>query len=117
MNEDTLGGRIERILEIKGINKAKLADLLNVGRSRISQIVNNQNVPNFNFLEDFLGLFEDVSAEYICRGEKPILRKNLHNEKNTEQKVSSSEVSNEKILERIEEIESELQSLRENLSN
>jgi len=61
--------RINTILNYYEINAATLAEKLGIGRSSISHIVSGRNKPSLDFILNVLENFEEVSFEWLVKGE------------------------------------------------
>ena len=69
MDSEKFTNRINEILKYYELNAAALAEKLGIGRSSISHIVSGRNKPSLDFILNMLENFEEVSFEWLVKGE------------------------------------------------
>ncbi|MCF8460346.1 MAG: helix-turn-helix domain-containing protein [Flavobacteriales bacterium] len=61
--------RVIKIMEDNGLSAAQMADKIGVQRSAISHILSGRNKPSLDFILKVLEAFENVSSDWLLKGE------------------------------------------------
>jgi len=80
--------RINKILRYYNLSSSQFADEIGVQRSSVSHVLTGRNKPGFDFIQKIIGVFPDVSAEWLITGVGSMLKdeKPVSNELFVEQK-------------------------------
>ncbi len=60
--------RIKQLIEEKGMNASRFADIIGVPRSTISHILSGRNNPSLELVQKILDAFPDVRTDWLVRG-------------------------------------------------
>ncbi len=60
--------RINRILRHYNLSSTQFADEIGVQRSSVSHVLTGRNKPGFDFIQKIIGVFPDISAEWLITG-------------------------------------------------
>lgn len=63
--------RVKKIMEDNGLSPAQMADRIGVQRSAISHIISGRNKPSLDFVLKVLESFENVSSDWLLKGQDP----------------------------------------------
>jgi len=66
--------RINRILRYYNLSSSQFADEIGVQRSSVSHVITGRNKPGFDFIQKIIGVFPDISAEWLITGVGSMLR-------------------------------------------
>lgn len=69
---DTLGERIEQIIEEKKLNQNSFALLVGSNRQNINRVLNKDTVPSYMLINQILLALPSLNAEWLTRGIGPI---------------------------------------------
>ena len=61
--------RVRKIMEDNGLSSSQMADRIGVQRSAISHILSGRNKPSLDFVIKVLEAFENVSSDWLLKGE------------------------------------------------
>ena len=61
--------RVSKIMEDNGLSSSQMADKIGVQRSAISHILSGRNKPSLDFVIKVLEAFENVSSDWLLKGE------------------------------------------------
>ncbi len=92
--------RVKKIMEDNGLSPAQMADRIGVQRSAISHIISGRNRPSLDFVLKVLESFENVSSDWLLKGQHPDVSggaKSLFNTTNSPSRSDGSR-SIEKVL-------------------
>ena len=70
LNTDSLIARIKVLMEQHGLNASSFAEIIGVQRSSISHVLSGRNKPSLEFLAKIEAAFEEVSFEWLLKGEE-----------------------------------------------
>jgi transcriptional regulator with XRE-family HTH domain len=62
--------RVKKIMEDNGLSSSQMAERIGVQRSAISHILSGRNKPSLDFILKVLEAFENVSSDWLLKGEK-----------------------------------------------
>lgn len=62
--------RVKKIMEDNGLSSSQMADRIGVQRSAISHILSGRNKPSLDFILKVLESFENVSSDWLLKGQK-----------------------------------------------
>lgn len=65
--EETIGGRISKILALKNLKKVDFARTLNIDSSYVTQLIKGRNNPSVRLIEDICEKF-NISEEWLRTG-------------------------------------------------
>lgn len=68
MDEETIGARIQKILEERKMKKVEFARKLNIDSSYVTQLIKGRSKPSVRLIEDICEKF-GISARWLCSGE------------------------------------------------
>jgi transcriptional regulator with XRE-family HTH domain len=77
--DNKLTFRIKTILDLHKINPARLADELQINRSRLSHILNGRNNPSLEIVQGILQRFADINPDWLLFGKDPVSRIDVTN--------------------------------------
>jgi len=66
--------RIEKVMQLEGMNSAVFAAAINIQGSTLSHILNGRNNPSLSVLQSILNRFPTISPEWLIMGQGPIER-------------------------------------------
>lgn len=66
--------RIEKVMQLEGMNSAVFAAAINIQGSTLSHILNGRNNPSLSVLQSILNRFPNISPEWLIMGQGPIER-------------------------------------------
>ena len=67
--------RIQNIIDYKGLNFGKFADIIGIQRSALSHIMSGRNNPSLDVLTKILNSFPDISTDWLMFGKDQMLDK------------------------------------------
>mgnify|MGYP002621914066 FL=1 len=70
LNTDSLIARIKVLMEQHELNASSFAEIIGVQRSSISHVLSGRNKPSLEFLAKIEAAFEEVSFEWLLKGEE-----------------------------------------------
>lgn len=88
--------RIALIIEYKGLNSSKFADIVDIQRSRMSHIMSGRNNPSIDVVVRIVEKFPEISTDWLINGKGEML--------NEEEKILNLSSTNNNEDEFIEEI-------------
>ena len=62
--------RVKKIMEDNRLSSSQMAERIGVQRSAISHILSGRNKPSLDFVLKVLDAFENVSSDWLLKGEK-----------------------------------------------
>lgn len=94
--------RIEKVMQLEGMNSAVFAAAINIQGSTLSHILNGRNNPSLSVLQSILNRFPNISPEWLIMGQGSIERSSKQSQTPTlfdsvDENVSKSVVSEQKI--------------------
>jgi len=66
--------RIEKVMQLEGMNSAVFASAINIQGSTLSHILNGRNNPSLAVLQSILNRFPNISPEWLIMGQGSIER-------------------------------------------
>jgi len=66
--------RIEKVMQLEGMNSAVFAAAINIQGSTLSHILNGRNNPSLSVLQSILNRFPNISPEWLIMGQGSIER-------------------------------------------
>jgi transcriptional regulator with XRE-family HTH domain len=66
--------RIEKVMQLEGMNSAVFAAAINIQGSTLSHILNGRNNPSLSVLQSILNRFPSISPEWLIMGQGPMER-------------------------------------------
>ncbi|MFT6210252.1 MAG: transcriptional regulator with XRE-family HTH domain [Bacteroidia bacterium] len=66
---ESITERVRKIMEDNSLSSSQMADRIGVQRSAISHILSGRNKPSLDFIIKVLEAFENVSSDWILKGE------------------------------------------------
>ena len=99
--------RIEKVMQLEGMNSAVFAAAINIQGSTLSHILNGRNNPSLSVLQSILNRFPIISPEWLIMGQGPIERATKQSQAPTlfdsiDENTSKSVVSELKVAEKNE---------------
>lgn len=70
LNTESLITRIKELMEQHELNASSFAEMIGVQRSSISHILSGRNKPSLEFLTKIEAAFDEVSFEWLLKGEE-----------------------------------------------
>ena len=70
LNSESLITRIKELMEQHELNASSFAEMIGVQRSSISHILSGRNNPSLEFLTKIEAAFDEVSFEWLLKGEE-----------------------------------------------
>ena len=70
LNSESLITRIKELMEQHELNASSFAEMIGVQRSSISHILSGRNKPSLEFLTKIEAAFDEVSFEWLLKGEE-----------------------------------------------
>ena len=70
LNAENLITRIKELMEQHELNASSFAEMIGVQRSSISHILSGRNKPSLEFLTKIEAAFDEVSFEWLLKGEE-----------------------------------------------
>ena len=70
LNTENLISRIKKLMEQYELNASSFAEMIGVQRSSISHILSGRNKPSLEFLTKIEAAFDEVSFEWLLKGEE-----------------------------------------------
>jgi len=83
--------RVIKIMEDNGLSAAQMADKIGVQRSAISHILSGRNKPSLDFILKVLEAFENVSSDWLLKGENDDEKPSLFASENQPKITSKSD--------------------------
>ena len=72
LNTESLIARIKALMEQHELNASSFAEMIGVQRSSISHVLSGRNKPSLEFLAKIETTFDEVSFEWLLKGEEDI---------------------------------------------
>jgi transcriptional regulator with XRE-family HTH domain len=91
--------RVMKIMEDNGLSAAQMADKIGVQRSAISHILSGRNKPSLDFILKVLESFENVSSDWLLKGEKEGEKASVFTPEN--QPKIASKIDGKKTIEKV----------------
>lgn len=91
LNTESLITRIKELMEQHELNASSFAEMIGVQRSSISHILSGRNKPSLEFLTKIEAAFDEVSFEWLLKGEEDKAR--ISNRSPTRSEISSGNES------------------------
>jgi transcriptional regulator with XRE-family HTH domain len=66
--------RIDKVMQLEGMNSAVFATAIGIQGSTLSHILNGRNNPSLSVLQSILNRFPNISPEWLIMGQGPIER-------------------------------------------
>lgn len=66
--------RIDKVMQIEGMNSAVFAAAIGIQGSTLSHILNGRNNPSLSVLQNILNRFPNISPEWLIMGQGPVER-------------------------------------------
>ena len=120
----TITDRIKQIIEMKNLTPSRLADAINVNRSRLSHILTGRNNPSLEMVQSILNCFPDINPEWLLFGQGNTFRDDIsgasvsfgglfENQPASDSKIHSPAISEVKKIksQTVESVEKESQSI------
>ena len=70
LNTESLIARIKVLMEQHELNASSFAEIIGVQRSSISHVLSGRNKPSLEFLAKIEAAFDEVSFEWLLKGEE-----------------------------------------------
>ena len=70
LNQESLITRIKVLMEQHELNASSFAEMIGVQRSSISHVLSGRNKPSLEFLAKIEATFDEVSFEWLLKGEE-----------------------------------------------
>ena len=70
LNTESLIARIKALMEQHELNASSFAEMIGVQRSSISHVLSGRNKPSLEFLAKIETTFDEVSFEWLLKGEE-----------------------------------------------
>lgn len=102
--------RLKDIKDVLGISENEFAKRLGIAQSTLNSYTLGKRKPSFEFAENLLNTFVDISAEWFLRGEGPMLISDIPTDGDTEQtldlkaEITRLRAEREELLQRITEL-------------
>lgn len=87
---DSVVERVSLILKARNLSPSKFADEIGVQRSSISHIMSGRNKPSLDFIMKILNTYNDISAEWLLKGQESLDLDIVDQKITTEEKKSPS---------------------------
>lgn len=75
--------RIALIIEYKGLNSSKFADIVDIQRSRMSHIMSGRNNPSIDVVVRIVEKFPEISTDWLINGKGEMLNEKIINQSST----------------------------------
>lgn len=72
--------RIEKVMQLEGMNSAVFAAAINIQGSTLSHILNGRNNPSLSVLQSILNRFPNISPEWLIMGQGSMERATKHSQ-------------------------------------
>lgn len=66
--------RIDKVMQIEGMNSAVFATAIGIQGSTLSHILNGRNNPSLSVLQSILNRFPNISSDWLIMGQGPVER-------------------------------------------
>lgn len=76
--------RIKSLLDYSKINESAFSNIIGIPQRTLNYYINEKRKPSFELVEKILNAYPDVSAEWLLRGEGPMLKSDTPNKEETE---------------------------------
>ena len=79
---ESITKRVSKIMEDNDLSSSQMADKIGVQRSAISHILSGRNKPSLDFILKVLEAFENVSSDWLLKGENTTEKSSVFSSEN-----------------------------------
>lgn len=96
---ESITKRVSKIMEDNDLSSSQMADKIGVQRSAISHILSGRNKPSLDFILKVLEAFENVSSDWLLKGENTTEKSSVFSSENYPSVMPKN--SGEKTIEKV----------------